>query len=107
MKTLDEAWALIESLNEEAHSDAWDSWIAADEMADSDEDEDGTTAEQMREEASDEQAGYFRQGVWALDEEDQATIEHWLKEDESFREQFRDWFGHDAFDEEYNTEEDQ
>jgi len=105
MKTLDEVWALIESLNEEAHSDAWDSWIAADEMEDSDEDEDGTTAEQLREEASDEQAGYFRQGYWALDEEDQAAIEHWLKEDESFKDEFSSWFGHDAFENEFEVEQ--
>ena len=47
MKTLDEVWALAESLNEEAHSDAWDSWIAADMLEDSDEeeDEDGNSAE--------------------------------------------------------------
>ena len=105
MKTLDEVWALAESLNEEAHSDAWDSWIAADEMEESEEDEDGTSAEQLREEASDEQAGYFRQGYWALSEQDQEAIEHWLKEDESFRDEFSTWFGYDAFEEEFDIED--
>jgi len=105
MKTLDEVWALAESLNEEAHSDAWDSWIAADEMEESEEDEDGTSAEQLREEASDEQAGYFRQGYWALSEQDQEAIEHWLKEDESFRDEFSSWFGSDAFEEEFDIED--
>jgi hypothetical protein len=105
MKTLDEIWALAESLNEDAHSEAWDSWIAADEMEDSDEDEDGTTAEQLREEASDEQAGYFRDSYWDLGEEDQVAIKHWLKEDESFRDQFSTWFGYDAFEEEFDIED--
>ena len=105
MKTLDEVWALAESLNEEAHSDAWDSWIAADEMEESEEDEDGTSAEQLREEASDEQAGYFRQGYWALSEQDQAAIEHWLKQDESFKDEFSSWFGSDAFEEEFDIED--
>ena len=105
MKTLEEVWSLAESLNEEAHSDAWDSWIAADEMEESEEDEDGTSAEQLREEASDEQAGYFRQGYWALSEQDQEAIEYWLKKDESFRDQFSTWFGYDAFEEEFDIED--
>ena len=101
MKTLEEILELVESLNEEAHSDAWDSWIAADEMEDSDEDEDGSAAEQLREEASDEQAGYFRQGYWTLGEDDQEAIKHWLKEDETFKDQFSSWFGYDAFENEF------
>ena len=105
MKTLEEILELVESVNEEAHSDAWDSWIAADEMEDSDEDEDGSAAAQLREEASDEQAGYFRQGYWALGEDDQAAIAHWLKEDESFKDQFSSWFGYDAFENEFGVEE--
>ena len=100
MKTLDEVFELIEGMNEEAHSDAWDSWIEADEMADSDDEDADTNAEEMREDASDEQAGYFRQGYWALSEEDQGAIQHWFQ-DESFKDQFRDWFGRDAFDEEF------
>jgi len=103
MKTLDEAWQIIEAVNEEAHEQSWDSWIAADEMADSDEDEDGTTAEQMREDASLEQAEYFRNGLWDLSAEDREAVDHWLQADESFREQFRDWFGHDEFDDEYGV----
>ena len=103
MKTLEEILELVESVNEEAHSDAWDSWIAADEMEDSD--EDGSAAEQLREEASDEQAGYFRQGYWASSEDDQAAIKHWLKEDESFKDQFSSWFGYDAFENEFGVEE--
>jgi len=102
MKTLDEVFDIIESLNDEAHSDAWDSWIAADEMAESDDDESYEKAESMREAASDEQAEYFRDGYYCLSEEDQKAIQHWLSKDETFQEQFRDWFGHDEFDEEFN-----
>ena len=102
---LDEAWEIIESLNEEAHRLSWDSWIEADEMADSDEEDGDVTAEQLREEASLEQAGYFRDEFWDLDDEDRDAINHWLKEDESFKEQFRDWFGHEEFDDEYGKEE--
>jgi hypothetical protein len=105
MKTLDEVWGLVESLNEEAHSMAWDSWTAADEMAESDEEDSDVTAEQMREDASLEQAEYFRDEVWQLNEVDHGAIKHWLKTDESFREQFRDWYGHDEFDEEYSEEQ--
>ena len=105
MKTLDEVWSLAESLNEDAHSEAWDSWIAADEMEDSDEEDSDVTAEQLREEASDEQAGYFRDSYWDLSEEDQTAIRHWLKEDESFRDQFSTWFGYDAFEEEFDVED--
>ena len=103
MKTLEEIWGLVESLNEEAHSEAWDSWIAADELEDSDaeEDENGLTAEELREEASNEQAEYFRQSYWELSDDDREAIIHWLKEDEGFRDEFSSWFGHTAFDDEF------
>ena len=107
MKTLEEIWELVESLNEEAHAEAWDSWVAADELEDSDEEENenGLTAEELRENASDEQAGYFRQSYWALSADDQDAIIHWLKEDESFKDQFSSWFGYAAFEDEFGEEE--
>jgi len=101
MKTLAEAWELIDYLNEQAHSDAWESWEAADEMEESDDEDSGETAEQLREEASNEQAGYFRDSYEMLDEEDQEAIKHWLKEDESFKDQFATWFGYNYFEEEF------
>ena len=104
MKNLDEAWAIIESLNEEAHSMAWDSWIAADEMEESDDEDSDITAEQLREDASLEQAEYFRDEYWTLGDEDRELINHWLTVDESFKEQFKDWFGHEEFDEEFGEE---
>jgi hypothetical protein len=103
MKTLDEAFELIEALNEEAHGMAWDTWIEADELEDSDNEDDWDKAEGKREEASDEQAGYFRDEFDGLEDEDRRAVEHWLTADESFREQFRDWYGRDEFDDEYGV----
>ena len=101
MKPLDEVWAIAEGINEEAHGMAWDTWVEADELQDSEDEDDWELAEGKREEASDEQAGYFRDEFECLEDEDRAAIEHWLDEDESFREQFRDWYGRDEFDDEY------
>jgi hypothetical protein len=103
MKTINEAFELIEALNEEAHSMAWDTWIEADELQDSDEEDEWDLAEGKREEASDEQAGYFRDEFDGLSTEDRRAIEHWLDTDKSFREQFRDWYGRDEFDDEYGV----
>jgi hypothetical protein len=104
MKTLEEAYAIIEGLNEEAHGMAWDTWIEADELADSDEEDDWDLAEGKREEASEEQAGYFRSEFSSISDEDRKAIEHWLTADDSFKEEFRDWYGRDEFDEEYGEE---
>jgi hypothetical protein len=103
MKTLEETWAIAEGINEEAHGMAWDTWIEADELQDSEDEDDWELAEGKREEASDEQAGYFRDEFECLTDEDRAAVEHWLDADESFREQFRDWYGHDEFDDEYGV----
>jgi len=104
MKTLDEAWAIAEGINEEAHGMAWDTWIEADELQDSDDENDWELAESKREEASDEQAGYFRDEFECLTDEDREAVEHWLAADESFREQFRDWYGRDEFDDNFGEE---
>ena len=103
MKTLDDAFELIEALNEEAHNMAWDTWIEADELQDSDDENDWDLAEGKREEASDEQAGYFRDEFFCLSVEDREAVNHWVDADESFREQFRDWYGHNDFDDEYGV----
>jgi hypothetical protein len=103
MKTLEDTWAIIEGLNEEAHGMAWNTWIEADELQDSEDEDDWELAEGKREEASDEQAGYFRDEFECLEDEDRAAVDHWVDADESFREQFRDWYGHDEFDDEYGV----
>lgn len=104
MKTLTEIYNLAENLNEEAHNLAWDSWVAADELMESDNEDDWEAAEEMREDASLEQAGHFRDLFWDLEEEDQAAITHWLKEDADFKDQFSMWFGEQEFADEFNIE---
>ena len=101
MKTIQEAYDIIENLNEQAHDEAWDSWVAADELMESDDEDDWTTAEEMREDASVEQAEYFRENFHILETADKETVEYWLEEDAEFREQFRDWYGRDEFDNEF------
>lgn len=104
MKTLEEAYAIIEGLNEEAHGMAWDTWIEADELADSEDEDEQEQAESKREEASDEQAGYFRDEFECLMDEDREAVEHWLVADESFKDEFRDWYGRIEFDDRYGDE---
>lgn len=98
MKTLDETYELIEGINEEAHNDAWDAWMAADA------EEDDVLAEELREEASDEQSSWFRHYYWQLEEEDRRAIIYWIIKDADFADQFKDWYNHDAFDEEIELE---
>jgi hypothetical protein len=99
MKTLEQVYEIVETLNEEAHQDAWDSWMSADEAEQNDSD----LAEELREEASQEQATYFREGFYHLDDSDRDAVIHWLKHDDDFAEQFRDWFGHEEYDDEFDS----
>lgn len=100
MKTLDEIHSMIEYLNEEAHSAAWDTWVEADRLEAEGEDED---AEDMREQASMEQAEYFRDSYYQLNPEDQSAVKYWLKNDESFKDDFSCWFGFDEFESEFES----
>ncbi len=103
MKTLQEAWDIIEELNGDAHDRAYDTWEAADELSESSDEDDWETAEVMREEASLEQAGYFRESYDDLDDEERSVIEHWLQKDEDFKEQFAVYFGQEEFEEEFSN----
>lgn len=105
MKTLEEAWNIIEELNDNAHNEAWDTWVQADELMESDEEDDWATAEDLREEASLQQAEHFRDFWFDLDEDDQNLVKYWLKLDEDFREQFAVYFGEDEFENEFVDEE--
>lgn len=93
-------WALdiIEDLNEQAHEEAWDQWVAADELMESEDEDDWETAEELREEASLAQAGYFRENYATLDSESRMVVEYWIDKDPEFKDQFRDWYGHEEFD---------
>ena len=95
----DEAYSIISNLNEEAHSMAWDSWVEADELGDSDDEEDWGRAEEIREEASAEQAGYFRADFNNLPQDQQDDIWQWAKKDEDFAEDFKAWYGFEEFEE--------
>ena len=89
MRTKEEVYDLIFDLNEDAHSEAYDSWVAADEAEDNGEDMD--VVEGMREDASIEQAGYFRdmlaQYPGLLEE---ATL--YAEQDESFAMDWEAWY---------------
>ena len=81
MRTKDEVYDLICDLNEDAHNAAWDSWIAADEEND----------EEMREEASEEQAGYFREML----EQHPGLLEeakHYAQQDDEFNMDWEAWY---------------
>ena len=81
MRTKEEVYDLIFDLNEDAHNAAWDSWIAADEADD----------EAMREDASIEQAGYFREML----EQYPGLLEeamHYAEQDESFAMDWEAWY---------------
>lgn len=105
MKTLDEVVEIVENLNDQAHSDAWDLWVQADELMESDDESDWEAAEDIREEASQQQSGNFREHFWNLDQENQDQIVYWLKHDEDFKEQFMVYFGEDEFYDEFDMED--
>lgn len=105
MLTLQETIDLVETLNEEAHQQSWDTWAEADTLMDSEEEDDWIAAEELREDASIEQASYFRDEYYILSEEQKKSIKHWIEEDEEFREQFIVYFGEDEFYDEFVEEE--
>lgn len=81
MRSKEEVYDLIFDLNEDAHNQAWDSWIKADEEDD----------EELREEASEEQAGYFRE---MLEQHPDLLKEakHYAEQDESFNMDWEAWY---------------
>ena len=99
MLTKEEAHTIISDINEEAHSMAYDSWSEADEIGDSDDEEDWGRAEEAREDASYEQAGYFRSEFNGLPQDQQDVIWHYAQEDEDFQEDFKTWYGEEEFEE--------
>lgn len=81
MITIDEAYDIINDINEQAHGLAWDSW------------EEAGDDEWLKEEASDEQAGYFNDMFSQLPEDQQQAIQHYADIDESFAMDFNCWNG--------------
>ena len=103
MKKIDEAYSIIEELNETAHNESWDTWIAADELMESEEEDAPEKAEELREDASAEQAEHFRNLYFQLDKKDKLSVDHWVKSNEDFRDQFMGYFGEDEFLEEFGS----
>ena len=86
--TLEEAWQLIDSINDEAHEYAYESWVAADEL-----EEEGGAAEDQRCIASEEQNAHFREMFDQLDNKTKkAVLAHRLS-DSDFKEQFETYYG--------------
>jgi hypothetical protein len=98
MKTLEEIYDLIQTVNDRAHVEAWDSWMAADA------EEDYELAEELREDASALQSDWFRTFYWQLSDEDREAVVHWLKNDADFAEEFEVWYDSDAFAEEIDLD---
>ena len=92
MKKIDEAYSIIEELNETAHNESWDTWIAADELMESEEEDAQEKAEELREDASAEQAEHFRNLYFQLDKKDKLSVDHWVKSNEDFRDQFMGYY---------------
>ena len=102
MISRDEAYNIVVGINEEAHQASWDTWIESDELADSDNEDDWELAEDTREEASLEQAGYFREGFDALEDDIQEAILHYVNTDEDFKEEFVMWYGIEEYEADFN-----
>jgi hypothetical protein len=105
MRTLEEAWNIIEGMNDDAHNESWDMWIKADELSESEEETDWDKSEELKEEASLQQSEYFRDFYYELDEQEQEVVKYWLNHDEDFREQFALWFGEEQFIDEFENED--
>lgn len=81
MITIDEAYDIINDINDRAHDLAWDSW------------EEAGDDEYLREEASDEQAAHFNDMFNELSEDQRQSIYHYAEIDESFAMDFNCWNG--------------
>lgn len=102
MITRDQAYDLIQELNESAHGSSWDTWTEADKLAESDNEDDWDAAEELRTEASAEQAEYFREAFEELDEDTKTAILHYVDTDEDFQQEFVSWYGEDAYEQDFN-----
>lgn len=91
MRTKEEVYDLIFDLNEEAHGQAWDTWEESDRLMDSEDEDDWDRAEEVKQDASIEQACYFREML----EEYPGLLEeamHYAETDESFKMEWEAWY---------------
>jgi hypothetical protein len=103
MKKIDEAYSIIYDLNERAHDESWDTWVKADELMESEEEDAEEKAEELRDEASAEQAEHFRNFYFQLDKIDKSSVDHWIKNNEDFRDEFKGFFGEEEFFDEFGS----
>ena len=101
MKTLEEIYSIIQNLNEDAYSEAWDTWAEADRLEEEGDEDEEVTADDMREQASIEQSEYFRDLFHNLDQDDIAAVKHWIKNDDAFKEEFSAWYGYEEFENDF------
>jgi len=86
MITLNEAYEIIQSCNDNAYVSAYSVWLS------SDEEEEGEQQELAREKASYIQAEYFREEYEVLSLEVREAIMYYCQTDKDFNEQFLDWW---------------
>ena len=87
MITKEEAYRIINGMNDDAHAYAYDEWVKADEM------EDDEDAEDQRCKASELQQEFFIEMFDQLDPKTQNAIFHYRDTDESFKMDFEAWYG--------------
>jgi len=102
MITLSEAYSIIQDINENSHSQAWDIWVQADELMESDDEADWDIAEEIRDQASQNQAEYFREEFDSLDKETKDAILNYVETDESFKDEFITYYGENDFENNFN-----
>lgn len=87
MITIEEARELIEDLNQVAYDRAWPAWAIADN------ENDYERSEELREEASQEQARYFREEYNQLPKQKRIAVWNYALADGEFGDQFSSWYG--------------
>ena len=89
----DQAIEIMETLNEQAHSDTWDEWAEADRLAAEGDDE---AAEHQRDCASEMQRDFFADHFGNLDQETRRAIAKIALRDADFSENYWEpWCGLD------------
>jgi len=101
MLTFNETYKLIQRLNIKAFDLSYKIWVRAEEVEHEGADEE---AEEIRDKASRKQTEHFRDLYRNLNEYEQQSVLHWLKENEDFREEFSVWFDEDKFADQFDFE---
>ena len=96
MLKIDQAWQIINDLNEEAHREFYDLWEDADKLENNSQSEkEFSRSQEMKEEASSKQSKLFRILFAQLSSVQKLNILSCAKNDCSLKEQLEDWYGLD------------